>query len=97
LINLLNEGFGPLIGIIITIMNKKGSSYNCLITKILFPYNSPTITNDKFVAIAYWNLTLLPLKMDVPHEKCTQYKIMTMTFWRDWRPPISLYPKSIFF
>jgi hypothetical protein len=35
-------------------------------------------------------LTLILLKMDVPCKNCTWYKIMTMTFRRDWGLSIPL-------
>jgi hypothetical protein len=39
--------------------------------------------------------TLLSLKVDVQLKNCAWYKIMTMTFWRDWRLPTPLNPKYI--
>jgi hypothetical protein len=41
------------------------------------------------------DLMLLQLKVDVRHKNCTWYKIMTMTFWRNWWLPTRLNPKPI--
>jgi hypothetical protein len=40
-------------------------------------------------------LSLLPLKMDMPYKNYTWYKIMSMTFWRDWRSLTSLNSEPI--
>jgi hypothetical protein len=42
------------------------------------------------VCICVIYITVFPLKLDVPCKNCTRYKIMTMTFWRDWRLPTPL-------
>jgi hypothetical protein len=44
---------------------------------------------------ACWMATVLLLKVDVLGKNCTWYKIMTITFWRDWRSSTPMNPKSI--
>jgi hypothetical protein len=38
-------------------------------------------------------LTLFPLKVLIPCEKCSWYKILIMIFWRGWRSPTPSNPK----
>jgi hypothetical protein len=40
-------------------------------------------------------ITLLLLKVDMPRKNCTWYKIMTMTFWKDWQSLTPFNPKPI--
>jgi hypothetical protein len=38
-------------------------------------------------------VTLFPLKVLVPCEKCSWFKIVIMIFWKGWRSPTPLKPK----
>jgi hypothetical protein len=43
----------------------------------------------------FLNITLLPLEVDVPRKNYTWYKIITKTFWKDWRSSTPLNYKTI--
>jgi hypothetical protein len=44
-----------------------------------------------------YHITLFPLKVLVPYEKCSWFKIVIMIFWKGWRSPIPLKPKIHYF
>jgi hypothetical protein len=70
-----------------------------LIEEDFFQSRSPLHTR-KLKKPLYWLekvvfIILLPLKVLVPCEKCSWFKIMIMIFWKNWRSPTPLKPKTI--
>jgi hypothetical protein len=67
-------------------------NYDNEILEGLVVADHPWFLNPLFLS---W--TLLSLKANMPCKNCTWYKIMIMTFWKDWRSPTPLNPKPIVF
>jgi hypothetical protein len=44
-------------------------------------------------ALYTWGTIVFPLKVLIPCEKCSWFKIVKMIFWKGWRSPIPLKPK----